>query len=260
MATVAARVPLRQAPKSGSPLRWLLMPLLAVLIVLLLVILMHWMIRAPEGNAAEPAPQDSAQLVRLEAPKPQQDRDQAAPSLPQLSPPPPPSAPPSLARPALPAIAVPAIAISVPQVDVANVGTGVANLGSGLGLGSGFGGFAGGGGGNGNGGSGGGGGQGFARGEGFKGRELIPLSTARPQMPDWACKQKLQGWVEVVFVVNTRGHVENVRIVDAQPRGVYEAAAIESVGNWIYAPGKQAAEVKQRVEMNPEDCVFNYGQ
>ena len=260
VAAAPAASTLPRRPNPGSPLRWLLIPLLALLIVLLLVILMHWMIRAPEGAPGEPAPQDSAQLVRVDTPKPQQDPDQAAPSLPQISPPPPPSAPPSLARPALPAIAVPTIAISVPQVDVANVGTGVANLGAGLGLGSGFGGFAGGGGGNGNGGGGGGGGQGFGRGEGFKGRELVPLSTARPQMPDWACKQKLKGWVEVVFVVNTKGHVENVRIVDAQPRGVYEGAAIESVGNWIYAPGKQAAEVKQRVEMNPEDCAFNYGQ
>eukprot|EP01034_Spumella_vulgaris_P025744 gene25744-32233_t len=111
-----------------------------------------------------------------------------------------------------------------------------------------FGGFAGGGG-SGNGGGGGGVGDG-----GFKGRELVPLSTARPQMPPWACKQKLSGWVEVVFVVTPRGQVENVRIVDASPRGVFEAAAIESVSNWIYPKGgKTAAEVKQRVEMDPAD-------
>ena len=112
-----------------------------------------------------------------------------------------------------------------------------------------FGGFAGGGNGSGNGGGGGGGG---GRGDGgFKGRELVPLSTARPQMPDWACKKKIHGWVEVVFVVTPGGHVENVRIVDADPKGVYEAAAIESVGNWIYPKGKTAAEVKQKVEMDP---------
>jgi len=77
-------------------------------------------------------------------------------------------------------------------------------------------------------------------------------------MPDWACKQKIKGWVEVVFTVLPTGRVQDVKIIDADPRGVYEAAAIESVSNWIYAPYKNAREVKQRVPMDPEDCAFNY--
>src|SRR3546814_5475573 len=40
----------------------------------------------------------------------------------------------------------------------------------------------------------GGGGGGNGTGQGFKGKPLVPLSTARPQMPDWACKQKIRGW------------------------------------------------------------------
>ncbi len=255
MAAVAAAPALHRRKTIAT--RWLLTPFLAALIVLLLVMLMRWMILAPEGNTAERPAEESAQLVRVEAPKDQPE--DAAPSLPQLSPPPPPSAPPSLARPALPAIAVPTIAITAPSVDVANIGAGAVDLGAGLGSSGVFGGFAGGGNGNGSGGGGQGGGT-FGRGEGFKGKELIPLSTARPQMPAWACKQKIAGWVEVVFVVNPKGRVENVRIVDAQPRGVYEAAAIESVGNWIYAQSKVAREVKQRVEMDPADCAYNYGQ
>src|SRR3546814_954227 len=106
----------------------------------------------------------------------------------------------------------------------------------------------------------GGGGGGNGTGQGFKGKPLVPLSTARPQMPDWACKQKIRGWVEVVFTVMPNGHVANVKLVDANPRGVFEAAAIESISNWIYDSGDRAREVKQRVEMNPEDCVYNWKQ
>ncbi len=222
---------------------------------------MEWLIRAPDIETEQQPEADSVQMVRVEPPK-EQPQDAAA-KLPDLAPPPPPAAPPSLARPALPAIAAPAISIAPATVDVAVTGTPV-NLGSSLGLSSfgAFGGFAGGGG-NGSGGGGTGNGQGgggFARGQGFSGKELIPLSTARPQMPDWACKQKIKGWVEVVFVVNTNGTVENVRIVDAQPRGVFEAAAIQSVSHWIYPRSKEAQEVKQRVPMDPEDCAYNYGQ
>src|SRR3546814_16633885 len=51
---------------------------------------------------------------------------------------------------------------------------------------SGFAGFAG------RGGGGGGGGGGNGTGQGFKGKPLVPLSTARPQRPEWACKEKIR--------------------------------------------------------------------
>src|SRR3546814_17878283 len=77
-------------------------------------------------------------------------------------------------------------------------------------------------------------------------------------MPDWACKQKIRGWVEVVFTVMPNGHVANVKLVDANPRGVFEAAAIERISHWIYDSGDREREVKQRVETNPHDCVYKW--
>ena len=236
-------------------LRWVLIPLLAIAIVLLLVILMRWMIRAPEGNAQPREQVEGVQMVKLEK---DQDKPQDQPAAPDAAPPPPPAAPPSLARADLPPIATPSISITPTPVEIA-VGGGPVNLGTSLGLGSSgvFGGFAGRGG-NGNGNGTGGGGGGFGSGQGFSGKELIPLSTARPQMPEWACKQKIAGWVEAVFTVMPNGRVSNVKIVDAQPRGVYEAAAIESISNWIYNESKQTREVDQRVDMDPADCQYNW--
>lgn len=236
-------------------LRWVLIPLLAVAIVLLLVILMRWMIRAPEGNGAVQDPVEGVQMVKLDK---DQDKPQDEPAAPDAAPPPPPAAPPSLARADLPPIATPSISITPTPVEIA-VGGGPVNLGTSLGLGSSgvFGGFAGRGG-NGNGNGTGGGGGGFGSGQGFSGKELVPLSTARPQMPEWACKQKIAGWVEAVFTVMPNGRVSNVKIVDAQPRGVYEAAAIESISNWIYNESKQTREVDQRVPMDPADCQYNW--
>ncbi len=77
-------------------------------------------------------------------------------------------------------------------------------------------------------------------------------------MPEWACKQRIKGWVEAVFTVLPSGRVQDVKIVDAQPRGVYEIAAIESISNWIYAETDRAMEVKQRVPMDPADCAYNW--
>ncbi len=239
-----------RARPSTEAWRWLAAPLVAVVIVTLLLILMRWLIRAPEGSRK---PADDVPAVEMVRVQPHQDAPEPAQSLPAQAALPAPSAPPSLARPSLPSISAPAIVIAAPTVDIniANAGAAL-TLGNGAGLaGSGsFGGFAGGGDG--------GNGSGVGSGEGFNGKPLVPLSTARPQMPDWACKQKIKGWVEVVFSVMPNGRVQNVKIVDAQPRGVYETAAIESVSNWIYESAKQVREVKQRVEMDPADCAYNY--
>ena len=220
---------------------------IALAIVVGLFLLMHWMVRPhmdSDGGGIEVI--EGVEMVEIER---QETPEQQLAKL-EAAPPPPPDAPPSLERPDLPALDIPMAAapmsagpISIPV----NIG------GAGLGLGSGaFGGFA-------RGSVGGtGSGAGYGSAQGFSGRPLIPLSTARPQMPEWACKQKIKGWVEVVFVVMPNGRVRDVKIVDANPRGVYEAAAIESVGNWIYEQGKKAKEVKQRVDMDPADCAYNW--
>lgn len=227
-------------------MRWFVTPLAALLVALALFLLMQWLIRPPQG------PDDARRVlpeVEIVQPTPEQEQQDLA--SPDSAPPPPPAAPPSLARPDLPAMQVPAL--SAAPLDVGPV-TLPAQLSSGglkLGSSGAFGGFAG------RGGGGAGAGT-VGTGKGFKGKPLIPLSTARPQMPDWACKQGIKGWVEVVFTVMPNGRVRDVKLVDADPRGVFEAAAIESISNWIYESSKTAREVKQRVPMDPEDCAFNW--
>ncbi|AXQ29093.1 hypothetical protein D0B54_10520 [Solimonas sp. K1W22B-7] len=230
--------------------------LLGLLIVLGLFWLMQWMIQ-PSDHA--PAPSQVIESVEMVEVVPDEASPEEAAAAAADEPPPPPSAPPSLARPDLPTMSLPASApvdagpIKIPAINTSSLGLGGSSLnGSGL-----FGGFAGRGSGSGNGS---GAGGGFGKGEGFQGKTLVPLSTARPQMPEWACKQGIRGWVEVVFTVMPNGRTADVKLIDADPRGVFEAAAIESVGNWIYQSTGKARMVKQRVPMDPEDCIYNWQQ
>ncbi|PPE72960.1 hypothetical protein C3942_16205 [Solimonas fluminis] len=229
---------------------------LGLVIVFGLFWLMQWMIRPSDRHAVDAA--TVVEAVEMVEVKP----DDASPEEMEAAadePPPPPAAPPSLARPDLPTMSFPASApvdagpIKIPAINTSSLGLGGSSL-NGTGL---FGGFAGRGSGSG---SGSGSGGGFGKGEGFQGKTLIPLSTARPQMPEWACKQGIRGWVEVVFTVMPNGRVSEVKLIDADPRGVFEAAAIESVGNWIYQSTGKARMVKQRVQMDPEDCIYNWQQ
>lgn len=254
-----------------SALRWTFAPLLGLLAMALLFAFLNWAATPRELPEREEGPViEGISMVKVipDEPEPIQPEQE----LPKDLPPPPPDAPPELARPEMPSLSAPALTnveIDAGPVTVkVNVNTtgmalgagtaGISGLGnlSGL-LGSGAGGSFAGFGGGGTGGTG-SGGVGYARGQSFTGKQLIPLSTARPQMPEWACKQKIKGWVEVVFTVLPSGRVRDVKIIDADPKGVYEAAAIESVSNWIYGTYKKAREVKQRVQMDPEDCAYNY--
>lgn len=227
-------------------MRWLLTPPAALLVVLLLFLLMHGLIRAPEPPDEPPPQVEGIEVVKA----PEEEEPDVDELMRESAPPPPPAAPPALARPDLPNIVAP-VPIAA-TLDAGDIRVPV-NLSSGLNLGSSgaFSGFAG------RGGSGSGSG-GYGTGKGFKGKPLIPLSTARPQMPEWACKQGIRGWVEVVFTVMPNGRVANVKLIEADPRGVFEAAAIESISHWIYESNDKAREVKQRVPMNPEDCAFNW--
>jgi periplasmic protein TonB len=206
---------------------------------------LQWWMWTPRGDAGG---KEIVAYVDLTTEQDESDPDEPPP--PELTPPPPPpevqvsSVATGLAG--LPALAAPNIAPLLSNITVPAQLTGGGSL-----MGKGFGGFA-------RGLGTGAGSEGFGRGQGFRGAPLIPLSTARPQMPDWACQQRIKGWVEAVFTVMPNGRVQDVKIIDADPRGVYEIAAIESISNWIYAEHPRARTVKQRVPMDPADCAFNW--
>ena len=238
------------ALQPGAGPRWFVLPLLGLLLTAILFLWLGWIVRGPEGEGLGPQRTiDQIDIARVEPPSTPPDPMQTL----ENAPPPPPAAPPALGRPDRPALDVPSLAID--PIEVGNISVPVALGVSGLTLGKSgsFGGF-----GSGVGGSGSGDGLGGSGRGGWKGKPLVPLSTARPQMPDWACKQKLKGWVEAIFTVMPNGRVQDVKIVDADPRGVFEAAAVESISNWIYEPTGRAAEVRQRVPMNHEDCAYNW--
>ncbi len=232
-------------------LRWFLIPAAALLLVLIMFLIMYWLVAPPQGEYAEP----QRVLEGIEVVQPQQDQDSDPLQSLDSAPPPPPAAPPSMARPDLPSIATPSAAVSPFEAGTIALPITLGSGGLHLGSSGAFGGFAGRGAGGGGSGSGGGG---YGKGQGFKGKPLVPLSTARPQIPEWACKQGIKGWVEVVFTVLPNGRVADVKLIDANPRGVFEAAMIESVSHWIYESHSKAREVKQRVPMDPADCAYNW--
>lgn len=96
----------------------------------------------------------------------------------------------------------------------------------------------------------GGGGTGFG--------DLVPLVRIAPQYPRQALRDGISGSVLFEITINPDGTVKSARVLKANPRGVFEAAALNAIHKWKFKPklvdGK-AVESKgtQAVDFNLEE-------
>jgi protein TonB len=66
--------------------------------------------------------------------------------------------------------------------------------------------------------------------------DLTPLARIPPQYPPYAMARGIEGWVDLSFIVTVEGTVHDVVVVDAQPPGVFDMAAVNAVSRWRYQP------------------------
>lgn len=66
---------------------------------------------------------------------------------------------------------------------------------------------------------------------------LTPLSRIPPVYPMRARRKGLEGWVRVSFDVDTKGHVNNLTVLEAKPLGIFDKSVIRCVSKWRYKPG-----------------------
>jgi len=64
--------------------------------------------------------------------------------------------------------------------------------------------------------------------------EVVPYATRQPNIPLLAWENKINGWVLVVFTVTASGKASNIRILDANPKGIFEEEVQKAVSFWRY--------------------------
>jgi TonB family protein len=76
---------------------------------------------------------------------------------------------------------------------------------------------------------------------------LKRTKTVAPVFPDTAKSRGASGWVEVGFTVSQNGSVDNVHVLNAEPKDVFDFAAIQAVEQWRFEPpmrdGKPTSQV-----------------
>ncbi|MEJ0040320.1 MAG: energy transducer TonB [Gammaproteobacteria bacterium] len=85
--------------------------------------------------------------------------------------------------------------------------------------------------------------------------DIIPLQRISPQYPRDAARARITGWVQLEVLVNADGSVRSARVLEAQPKGLFEAAAVAAVLKWKFKPkvvnGQSVAQRgAQRIEFN----------
>jgi protein TonB len=66
--------------------------------------------------------------------------------------------------------------------------------------------------------------------------DLIPVVRLAPQYPRNAARAGISGWVRLRIVVNPDGSVREARVVEADPRGMFEAAAVTAAMRGRFRP------------------------
>lgn len=85
--------------------------------------------------------------------------------------------------------------------------------------------------------------------------DIIPLQRIAPQYPREAARARINGWVQLEVLVNADGTVRSAKVVEAQPKGLFEAAAVAAVLRWKFKPkvvngAPVAQRGLQRIEFN----------
>ncbi|HUB88321.1 MAG TPA: energy transducer TonB [Dyella sp.] len=84
-------------------------------------------------------------------------------------------------------------------------------------------------------------------------RDAIPISTISPRYPATALRNNQEGWVDVQYTVNADGSVSNISVTSAEPRHVFDNAAIDALRRAKFSPAMRngtaiASQQQKRIE------------
>ncbi len=75
------------------------------------------------------------------------------------------------------------------------------------------------------------------------------VKRVNPSYPAQALRSRTEGWVELSFTITTTGDVQDVEVVNSNPRRVFDRDAARALSQWKFTPrieGGKAVEAKAR--------------
>ena len=92
-------------------------------------------------------------------------------------------------------------------------------------------------------------------GGGIGGSGVTPIVRIEPQYPRKAAMQGIEGWVRLRFDITALGTVDNVKVLDSNPRKIFDMAAKRALYKWKYKPktddqGRAVAQPGEKVQLD----------
>jgi protein TonB len=67
-------------------------------------------------------------------------------------------------------------------------------------------------------------------------RDFMVVSRIPPQYPYRAQRRGIEGWVKVSLLITEQGTVQDVVVIEAEPEGMFDNAAVRAVSKWKFKP------------------------
>jgi len=78
-------------------------------------------------------------------------------------------------------------------------------------------------------------------------RDVIPLVRINPDYPPRALSRGLEGWVQVQFTITPTGTVTDAVVVNAEPKNIFDDAALKATARCRYNPKVESGVAVERV-------------
>ena len=71
---------------------------------------------------------------------------------------------------------------------------------------------------------------------GWPEQEVMPLNDVRPEYPYRARQRGIEGHIKLAFTITAAGTVENIRVLESEPRNIFDREARRAAARWRFAP------------------------
>ena len=71
--------------------------------------------------------------------------------------------------------------------------------------------------------------------------KIIPakiITRTQPRYPRRAVDRNIEGWVTVQFQIDIQGRPHEISVIEADPKGIFDAVAINAVEKWRFSPAR----------------------
>ncbi len=84
--------------------------------------------------------------------------------------------------------------------------------------------------------------------------EATPIVRIEPKYPIQAARDGKEGWVKLSFTINEVGGVDDIEVIDAEPKRVFDREAKRALSKWKYKPkivdGKPQKQFNMKVQLD----------